>query len=182
MKKYLIESSRVGLRCWEPDDLKMFSTINQDKEVMKYFPTAYWADEAMTQKYMDVWNDHYKQYGFTYFAADLLSENRFIGFIGTKKINFNLEDQELFDIGWRLDKDYWGRGLATEGALIARDHFFATSLENRLISIAPKLNIPSIHIMEKIGMKPERSFMHPGISNDSPLKDCMLYAIYRSEI
>ena len=58
----------------------------------------------------------FAEYGFCYFAVDELSNYEFIGFIGLSHQDYDVEFTPFIDIGWRLDKNYWGKGFATEGA------------------------------------------------------------------
>jgi len=54
--------------------------------------------------------------GFGLCAAELRSERAFVGFIGFLVPAFEAHFTPCVEIGWRLLPEYWGRGLATEGA------------------------------------------------------------------
>jgi RimJ/RimL family protein N-acetyltransferase len=60
------------------------------------------------------------------------------------------------EIGWRLRRDAWGRGLATEGALAAREHAFGELGLARLVALVHPENAASIRVVGKLGMTLER--------------------------
>ena len=123
--------------------------------------------------------DHYDEYGYTYFAVDYLVDNEFIGFIGMKTISYEAYFSPGVDIGWRLRKEYWGRGLATEGAIASRDYFFSNFEIERLISLTPVQNNASWNVMKKIGMQKIGNFNHPLIDDDDPLAKHVVYELLK---
>ena len=120
---------------------------------------------------------HYHDYGFTYFAVDLLEQSQFVGFIGMKTVTYQAFFTPGVDIGWRLSEEYWGRGLATEGARKCKDYFFDNFDYERLISLTPVQNIPSWKVMEKIGMEKLGYFDHPLLEEQDPLLNHVVYEI-----
>ncbi|HRC18970.1 MULTISPECIES: GNAT family N-acetyltransferase [Phycicoccus] len=77
----------------------------------------------------------------------------------------SLEGPDLAEIGWRLHPHTWGRGLATEGALLLIDHGFATVGLHRIIAETMAVNLPSRGVMRKVGMThartDQRTWDHP---------------------
>ena len=177
MKKYLFLSERLGFRTWKEEDIQVYAEMNQDPEVMKYFPQEFWLDHAKSAKSIEGFMNHYHQHGFTYFAVDVIDENRFIGFIGMKTISYDVFFAPAIDIGWRLRKDFWGRGYATEGAKRCVEFFFENFKYDRLVSLTPTKNKASWNIMEKIGMQKITTFMHPMVEKDDPLSEHVLYEL-----
>ena len=47
----------------------------------------------------------------------------------------------------------------------------------KVVSIAPKINVKSERVMKKIGMEKVLEFEHPLLINDERLRDCVLYQI-----
>ena len=81
------------------------------------------------------------------------------------------------DVGWRINKKYWNKGFATEGAKKCLDYGFNTLGLNKIIATTPILNIKSIRVMEKIGMEKLIKFKHPRLKSDKRLVDCVCYNI-----
>lgn len=57
------------------------------------------------------------------------------------------------EIGYRLRKEEWGKGFATEGALALVDRGFRVDGLERILACTMAMNIGSRRVMEKIGMK-----------------------------
>jgi RimJ/RimL family protein N-acetyltransferase len=55
-------------------------------------------------------------------------------------------------VGWRLDRAYWGRRLATEGALASVLYGFEKLGLERIISIIHHSNLASRRVAEKAGL------------------------------
>ena len=173
MKEYIIKTKRLGLRNWNASDLLPFTEMCQDKEVMKYFPNL--LSEKDTENFIKRMQVHFKEFGFCYFAVDILGTNEFIGFTGMLHQNYESPFTPCVDIGWRLKKSAWNNGFATEAAIACLD--FASEKLNlkEIYSIASKVNVSSIHIMKKIGMNYHSDFQHPALLKNEFLKNCVAY-------
>lgn len=75
-----------------------------------------------------------------------------IGFVGLLYSEDWPEGEHRTEVGWRLDRSYWGRGLATEGALASLGYGFEKLGLERIISIAHPANAASRRVMEKAGL------------------------------
>jgi RimJ/RimL family protein N-acetyltransferase len=73
-----------------------------------------------------------------------------------------VDGTEEIEIGYRLDPDYWSRGLATEGAQAVRDHAFRDLKLPRVISLIHPDNLPSRRVAEKSGMEIEKKTVFRG--------------------
>ena len=76
----------------------------------------------------------------------------FIGFIGHLHQNDWPEGAHKIEVGWRLDRAYRGRGLATEGALASLRYGFEEPGQERIISIIHPANLSSRRVAEKVGL------------------------------
>jgi RimJ/RimL family protein N-acetyltransferase len=83
-----------------------------------------------------------------------------------------LDDAAETEIGWWLARAWWGQGLATEAARVALTDGFERAGLNRIVAVALAANRPSIHVMEKLGMKYEREMIHRGF-------EVVVYAVNR---
>src|ERR1700679_327197 len=109
-----LTTARLVLRRWRESDRQAFRALNADPQVMEFFPTTLTAEE--TDRGMTRIQQHFKQHRFGLYAAELKETGAFIGFIGLNVPSFDASFMPAVEIGWRLARDYWGRGLATEGA------------------------------------------------------------------
>ena len=118
-----------------------------------------------------------KNKGYCYYAVEILGTKDLIGFIGIAYQDYEADFTPCIDIGWRLTTSVWGKGYATEGAKACLDHAFQQLAVDKIYAVAPITNIPSIHVMQKIGMQPVKTFHHPRLTNFPPLRQCVLYQI-----
>ncbi|WP_103071420.1 GNAT family N-acetyltransferase [Aquimarina sediminis] len=178
MQDYLFRSQRLGFRNWTSDDLEPLAQINDDDDVMEFFPFKPSKEE--TEAFIARMQKMLTEKGFCYFAVDILETNEFIGFIGLSEQTYLDEMGPFIDIGWRLKKSVWNKGYATEGAKAClRFGFDQIGLE-KIYSVAPEANIKSELIMKKIGMQRVHSFDHPKLLNNDRLKRCSLYEIIKN--
>lgn len=119
----------------------------------------------------------YTDYGYTYYAVDVLGTGEFIGFIGLAYQDFESPYTPATDIGWRLKKSAWGKGYATEGAERCLKYGFESLNLDKIISICPLANQASVRVMEKIGMIREGAFIHPKLKGISRLEQCVCYQL-----
>jgi RimJ/RimL family protein N-acetyltransferase len=172
---YLFTSERLGFRNWIDDDIPKMTALNADPEVMKFFPAL--QDTAQTKGFIERMQRQYEDKGFCYFAVELLSTKEFIGFIGLSIPRFEAEFTPCVDMGWRLDKQYWGNGYASEGAKRCIEYGFEVLELENIVAICPEINKPSEGVMKKIGMKKKFHFKHPLLLDNERLKNCLLYEI-----
>lgn len=176
MSNYIFTSSRLGFREWKVTDLDAMAEICADTKVMEYFPFV--LSKEQTVELIAKRQRKYTENGFCYYAVEILKTNEMIGFIGIEKQEYNAGIENPFiDIGWRLKRDAWNKGYATEGAKRCLEYGFSILKLKIIYSIAPSLNVKSYHLMDNIGMTKNSTFMHPFIVDDSNLKECVAYKI-----
>ena len=95
---------------------------------------------------------HWEERGFGLWAVEERTSGEFIGFIGLMRHADWPEGEHETEIGWRLARDHWGRGLATEGALASVRYGFEGLGLERIISITLPENAASRRVMEKAGL------------------------------
>lgn len=167
-----IETARLILRPWRDADREPFARMNADPRVMEFFPACLSPTES--DALADRADAHFKQHGFTFFAAELRDTGDFVGFIG---LAFEPHFVDGVEIGWRLAAEYWNRGLATEGARAALRFGFDELHLDEIVAFTAMGNVRSRRVMEKLGMSydPADDFDHPRIAAGHPLQRHVLY-------
>jgi RimJ/RimL family protein N-acetyltransferase len=171
-----IETERLVLREWRDEDLGPFARINADPEVTTFLNGGQPMTLEQTQATIDRVRRHWDDHGYGWFAADLKETGAFIGFIGLHIPVFLPEVLPAVEIGWRLDRSVWNRGLATEGARASLRFGFEDLDLDRIISIRHRDNLASGRVMDKLGMTLDRETTLP--ANGWPL---MIYALGRDD-
>ncbi len=173
-----LETDRLIIRNWKKSDIHPFIEMNRNSEVMRYFPSVLTEDETL--RLLARIKDHIHEWGYGINALELKSEGQFIGFTGLSHPGFESHFTPCVEIGWRLDAQYWNKELATEAAAAVRNYAFAELNLDRIYSFTSVLNTPSVRVMEKIGMSPNGRFLHPKLSESSPLCAHFLYQLEQS--
>ena len=170
---YIITTPRMGMRRWTAADIGPFSAMNQDAEVMKYFPATLTPQESKVamQRIMA----HFDSFNYGLFVVETLADGKFIGFTGFNRPAFNSFFTPCVEIGWRFIREVWGRGLATEAAKACLDYGFNNFKFEKVYSFTATPNHPSERVMQKIGMAKIGEFDHPKIAADHPLCKHVLY-------
>jgi len=172
-RKYIFTSGRLGFRNWILSDIDPLHEINSDEKTMEFFPSI--LTRPQTIEFVERMQKQFEDKGFCYFAVDKLETNQFIGFIGLSEQTYQADFTPCIDIGWRISRNEWNKGYATEGAKRCLDYALLTLKLEHVYSIAPKINIKSEHIMQKIGLKKQCEFEHPLLVNHKRLITCVLY-------
>lgn len=175
MSDYIIRTERLGLRNWIESDLEPFAEMCGDEMVMKHFPKTLSKEE--TKSFIERLKAHFKEYGYTYFALDILDNNEFIGFTGLANQTWESEFTPCVDIGWRLKKSAWGKGYATEASNACLKVAFEKFGLKEVIAFATDTNDASQKVMKKNGMQYIGNVQHPSILGNNKFKHCVVYKL-----
>lgn len=158
-----LATERVLLRRWRPEDERAMAAINRDPEVSRYLNRR--LDERGIEMFVGAMIAHWEEHGFGPWAVESLepaSRQRFLGFVGLAYVPPSLAAAgPAPELGWRLERSAWGRGLATEAAAVARDDALGRLGQAELISIIHPENARSQRVAEKIGFKRARTIKNP---------------------
>ncbi len=176
-----IETKRLTLSTWEDDDAKAYFNINQDPKVIEYLLGSLSMEQV--RDFISMVNTCQNNYGYAFWAARLRITGELIGFIGLNYVDWPAHFTPAVEIGWRLGSQYWGQGLATEGALATLDYGFNQCQLPEIVSFTVPANRRSMRVMEKIGLKRdlEGDFAHPKLATDHPLSRHILYRLMKDE-
>jgi ribosomal-protein-alanine N-acetyltransferase len=160
-----IHTERLVMRRWRPDDRDPFAALNADPAVMEYFPSAHTREEsdALVEK-----NEAgFETWGFGLWALEVRSTGTFIGFTGLSVPSFEAAFTPAVEVGWRLARDAWGHGYATEAARSAIAEGFEEYRLSEIVSFTFEGNARSRAVMERLGMSddPNDDFDHPALGD-----------------
>lgn len=148
-----VETSRLVLRRWTEEDVPRLAAFNADPEVMRWIGDGSTRDEPQTRARIEAMEREWDEKGHGLFAVEVRATGQLAGFTGLTVPLFLPEILPSVEIGWRLGRPFWGRGLATEAATaVLRFGFRDRGLEE-IVSIAQVGNDASERVMEKLGMR-----------------------------
>ena len=124
--------------------------------------------------------NHFDQHGFGLWAVGVVDGASFIGFVGVSVVPFDAHFTPAVEVGWRLAREHWGRGYATEGARAALAFAFGDVGLAEVVSFTAVANRRSRAVMERLGMThdPVDDFDHPRLAPDSPILRHVLYRLH----
>jgi ribosomal-protein-alanine N-acetyltransferase len=163
------------LRRWRDSDREPFASLNADPAVMEHFPALLSREES--DDMVDRIEAGFAADGFGLWAVEVAGGPPFIGFVGLAVPRFEAHFTPAVEVGWRLAREHWGRGYATEAARAALDYGFGTVGLEEVVSLTVPANTRSIAVMERLGMTrdPADDFDHPRLPEGHRLRRHVLY-------
>ncbi|MEA2150272.1 MAG: hypothetical protein QOD69_2102 [Solirubrobacteraceae bacterium] len=158
-----LETPRLRLRHWRPQDAAPMAAINRDPEVTRYLNAA--TDPPAVDAFAARALEHWATHGYGWWAVELRGGG-FIGFAGVSHPVFLAPVAHRPELGWRLARAAWGLGYATEAAGAARDDALGRLGLDELISIIHPANARSQRVARKLGMRVETHVRHPALGID----------------
>jgi RimJ/RimL family protein N-acetyltransferase len=172
-----LRTDRLLLRRWRAADLGPLAAMNADPCVMACFPATLSAGESA--ELIERIEACFAEHGYGLWAVEVLAAGDFVGFVGLSPVAPPLPFAPAVEIGWRLARPYWGRGLAHEAAGAAIDFAFERLGLGALVSFTAAGNRRSRRLMERLGMRrdPAEDFIHPALAKTDPLAPHVLYRL-----
>ena len=174
------ETERLLLRNWRAADLKPFARLNADPAVMEFFPKALSEEEsnAMAARI----KDRIDREGWGLWAVERKDTGEFIGFTGLSVPVADLPFMPCVEIGWRLAREHWGNGFATEAARAVLRFAFDELRLAEVVSFTAATNLRSQAVMKRIGMSNTGlDFDHPNVPPGSSLRRHVLFKALKSD-
>jgi RimJ/RimL family protein N-acetyltransferase len=174
-----IRTERLILRRWREEDRPLFARLTGNPEVMRFFPSTRTRDESDADAQ---WlSERFDLDGFGPWVVEAPGVTSFAGFVGPWRVRRELPFTPAVEIGWRLDRPYWGRGYTPEAARAALQDVFARTDLPEIVAYTAEPNAPSRRVMEKLGMSRDEAggFDHPALPEGHPLRAHVLYRLSR---
>lgn len=164
---HYIETERFILREILPIDAERMFELDSDPEVHQYLgnkpvTSIHEINDAIVfirQQYIDN--------GIGRWAIIDKETNNFVGWCGLKFVDYEINNHKnYYDLGYRLIKKYWGKGIATETAIASLKYAFKQLKINEVYAIADCENIGSNKILKNLGFKLIEVFIYEGIPHN----------------
>lgn len=172
-----LETPRLVLRPWRAADIPLFAAINSDPVVMEHFvePLGPRETDALVQRIQE----RFVANGYGLWAVEIVGGAPFVGFVGLSPATFPAHFTPAVEIGWRLAREHWGHGYATEAARAAVQAGFRAYGLPEIVSFTAVTNVRSQRVMTRLGMThdPADDFDHPLVPAGHRLKPHVLYRL-----
>jgi RimJ/RimL family protein N-acetyltransferase len=155
-----LTTPRIALRRFEAGDLESIVALDADPAVMRFINGGTPVPRERIErdfgpKLVEGWDPFCERDRRTIYCACDRGSGAFLGWFHVKPGRRWPEDLEL---GYRLARSAWGRGLATEGSIALRDFVFDRLKAPVLFGTTMRDNRASAHVLQKVGMTLECRF------------------------
>ena len=151
---FRLETERLVIRPWQPDDRPAFTAVMSHPEVTQYVHGG----KPYTETEVDEWfarqARQIAEHGMCMGAIVEKATNRVVGLGGTQPLGTTSD----LEIGWILARDAWGHGYATETGAAAMRHVLETLNRPRVVAIIDPGNEPSKRVAARLGMTYEATY------------------------
>jgi len=144
----VLNTPRLVIRPLVPADAAALFRILGDAEVMRFSVGGAHQSVADTLRWIERAMRHQAKHGFAMFALACRGGSDIIGKCGLEV----LPDGRI-EIGYRVRRDKWDQGYATEAARAWLDYGFSALGVTRVVAMIEKANHRSVRVAEKIGMR-----------------------------
>jgi RimJ/RimL family protein N-acetyltransferase len=141
-----LRTERLLLRQWRQGDAEALGEIYAQPEFLEHNPAR--DPHEHVARFARAW----EEVGFSLWAAEDLESGRFIGRVGLLRHHDWPESESPVEVGWVLHRDWWGRGLATEGGRAGLQCWREHLDDPQLIAITTPANRRSRAVMERLGL------------------------------
>ncbi|MEX1006936.1 MAG: GNAT family N-acetyltransferase [Acidimicrobiia bacterium] len=134
-----LRTDRLLLRRWLPADLEPYAALNADSEVREHFQSTMTRQECESE--IAIFEERFDEHGYGLWAVEVPGVAPCIGFIGLDLATFDAPFTPAVEVGWRLARDHWGKGYASEGARAALQFGFDTIGLDEIVSVTTPRNV-----------------------------------------
>ena len=173
----ILETDRLLLRKVSLEDAADIFEYASDPEVPRFMPWGPHQSIQATYEYLEHVVDIYRQHSPGPWA---IVHKRDAKMIGTCSFGSWERDHRRAEIGYVLNRRYWGQGYMTEAIRAIIAFGFRELGLNRIQARCDVPNIGSARVMEKAGMSFEGVLRQQLFSKGS-YRDMKMYSILRSE-
>jgi len=143
-----IRTSRLALRPLQAADAAVLHRIYQSDGVLRYFPVPSPPSPEHLQRFVAGQQAHWEKHGYGHWGLLPQGEGEIIGWAGLQY----LPELDETEVGFLLDRPFWGQGYGTEAALASLHFGFQHLYLDHIIALVHPDNLASRHVIEKCGM------------------------------
>ncbi|MEV7176022.1 GNAT family N-acetyltransferase [Kitasatospora sp. NPDC093679] len=173
-----LHTARLTLRPWRESDLAPWAAMNADPAVREHL------GDLLTREQCDAGVAAFRadlaRRGYGWWAVESTATGEFLGFAGLDDVDEDMPFTGV-EVGWRLARDAWGHGYATEAGRACLDFAFDALGLPEVLAVTTAANRRSQAVMQRLGMvrDPAEDFDDPYAPEGSPLRPSVVYRLSR---
>jgi RimJ/RimL family protein N-acetyltransferase len=148
----------VQLRVPTDEDAALWCELFADSDVMRYVGNGEVRDHAYYVDLIERQQLLAESMGVCLFSV--VVAGRVVGFTGVQPWSHPWGPVGSPEIGWRLGREVWGRGYATQAARAAVEHARSAGV-GHLVAMIHEANTASFGVARKLGMETEEVLLSP---------------------
>lgn len=160
-------TARLGFSVWTEEDITLAKELWGDPQVSKHICAGGIFTEKEIEARLTLECENGKTYGIQYWPVFELESGRHVGCCGLRPV---AGEADVYELGFHLRPDFWGRGLAVEGAKAVITYAKESLRAKELYAGHNPKNTNSRHVLvDKLGFVftgekfyPPTGLMHPG--------------------
>lgn len=161
------ETERFLLRELLPADADGLFEMDADPEVHRYLGNNPVTDKGQIMDAISFIRQQYKDNGIGRWAIVDKETGEFMGWGGLKFVTEPTHNHcNYYDLGYRLLKKHWGKGIGTEVAKASLEYAFEVLNTEAVYAMVDCENNASENILRKVGMQFIETFNLDGISHN----------------
>ena len=143
-----LKTQHLSLRPLRPEDAQVLLRIYQTEGVLQYFPNPIPPPLEKVQKFIAGQEKHWIEHGYGNWGILPKGESQIIGWAGLQY----LPELNETEVGYLLNRPYWGKGYATEAAHASLQFGFEHFDFPEIIALVHPDNAGSLKVAAKCGL------------------------------
>jgi RimJ/RimL family protein N-acetyltransferase len=166
------------LHRWRAEDREPFARLNADSLAEEHFVAP--LSRVESDQRASLIEEEIERLGYGFWAVECAVSGAFLGFTGVRTPSHALPISPCVEIGWRLAREHWGMGYATEAAQRALSFAFESLELEEIVAFTAVSNWRSRRVMERLKMSFRGEFEHPAVPSDSLVRRHVWYSLSRA--
>ena len=172
-----IQAKRISLRWLTENDVKALYDIFSNDEVAKYWSRLPFTQLKEASELLESIHNHFRQQDLYQWGIAKNSDQQIIGTCTLSHVDANNRRAEL---GYALNRNYWGNGYMGEALVALIDYAFVNLNLHRLEADVDPRNEKSIRALESLGFKKE-GFLRERWQVGGSVQDAFFYGLLEQD-
>lgn len=152
----MLATSRLELRVWTAGDFDLAMALWGDPDVTRFIGGPFSEEQVRQRLSREIANQ--ERYGVQYWPLVLRTTGEPVGCCGLAPFQ---PDERIYELGFHLRKEHWGRGYAQEAAVAVIDFAFGTLGAKGLFAGHHPENEASRRLLAKLGFRYTHDQLYP---------------------
>jgi RimJ/RimL family protein N-acetyltransferase len=155
-RRYFLTSERLGFGLWSQADLPLALGLWSDPDVTRHIGGPFDPRQIAARLEQEIVT--HAEYGVQYWPIFLRATAQHVGCCGVRPYRL---DDGVYELGFHIRSDCWGRGYATEAAAATIGHAFGTLGASALFAGHNPANEASRRLLARFGFEYTHDELYP---------------------